>query len=240
MYPLSLELQYSKLWKDEVSRFAKQVNSVILKGVQAYSKEARADSYFFEPVVRLDVSDLRILLGQLKSQYGDFAPRKEFESQIKRNVQMIDAWSRDKTNSFIGKQYESMNSPRAGVVGGDRSAFRVPAIPISQKESTEVWNRVNQMIKEQSSLASNAFREHFDRVQKIVTDGLSKGLKYQDIASQIQNATGISERRAEFWAKDQTGKFFHNKVALDKQKQGFPDTIGEVKKIHEFEILTLM
>ncbi|EKR62446.1 phage protein F-like protein [Leptospira weilii str. 2006001853] len=222
MYPLSLELQYSKLWKDEVSRFAKQVNSVILKGVQAYSKEARADSYFFEPVVRLDVSDLRILLGQLKSQYGDFAPRKEFESQIKRNVQMIDAWSRDKTNSFIGKQYESMNSPRAGVVGGDRSAFRVPAIPISQKESTEVWNRVNQMIKEQSSLASNAFREHFDRVQKIVTDGLSKGLKYQDIASQIQNATGISERRAEFWAKDQTGKFFSQQSRFRQTKAGFP------------------
>lgn len=223
MYPLSLELQYARLWKDEVSRFAKQVNSVILKGVQVYSKEARADSYFFEPVVRLDVSDLRILLSQLKSQYGDFAPRKEFESQIKQNVQMIDAWSRDKTNSFIGKQYQSMNSPpRAGVVGGDRSAFRVPGISISQKESTEVWNRVSQMITEQSSLASNAFREHFDRVQKIVTDGLAKGLKYQDIASQIQNATGISERRAEFWAKDQTGKFFSQQSRLRQTRAGFP------------------
>ncbi|MCH1911042.1 hypothetical protein L9Z17_03300 [Leptospira noguchii] len=76
MYPLSLELQYSKLWKDEVSRFAKQVNSIILKGVQTYSIEARADSYSFEPVARLDVSDLRVLLNQLKNQYGDFAPGK--------------------------------------------------------------------------------------------------------------------------------------------------------------------
>ncbi|MCH1913749.1 hypothetical protein L9Z17_19045 [Leptospira noguchii] len=134
MYPLSLELQYSKLWKDEVSRFAKQVNSIILKGVQTYSIEARADSYSFEPVARLDVSDLRVLLNQLKNQYGDFAPRKEFESQIKRNVQMIDAWSRDKTATFLNKQLVSMNSPpRAGVVGGDRSLFRVPGIIVSQK-----------------------------------------------------------------------------------------------------------
>lgn len=231
MYPLSLELQYARLWREEVSRFAKQVNSTILKGVQAYSKETRADSYFFEPVVRLDVSDLRVLLGQLKNQYGDFAPRKEFESQIKRNVEHIDAWSRDKTNEFVKKQYNSMNSPpMAGVIGGDRSAFRVPGIPISQKESGEIWDRVNQMIKEQSSLASNAFREHFDRVQKIVTDGLSKGLKYQNIASQIQNATGISERRAEFWAKDQTGKFFSQQNKLRQANAGFPGFIWRTQK----------
>ncbi|EMM77063.1 minor capsid protein [Leptospira santarosai] len=231
MYPLSLELQYSKLWRDEVSRFAKQVNSIILNGVQTYSKEARADSYFFEPVVRLDVSDLRVLLNQLKNQYGDFAPRKEFESQIKQNVQMIDAWSRDKTNSFINKQYESMNSPpRAGVVGGDRSLFRVPGIPVSQKESGEIWDRVNKMITEQSSLASNAFRDHFDRVQKIVTDGLSKGLKYQDITSQIQNATGVSERRAEFWANDQTGKFFSQQNKLRQTNAGFPGFIWRTQK----------
>ncbi|WP_004472595.1 phage minor head protein [Leptospira santarosai] len=231
MYPLSLELQYSKLWRDEVSRFAKQVNSVILNGVQTYSKEARADGYFFEPVVRLDVSDLRVLLNQLKNQYGDFAPRKEFESQIKQNVQMIDAWSRDKTNSFINKQYESMNSPpRAGVVGGDRALFRVPGIPVSQKESGEIWDRVNKMITEQSSLASNAFRDHFDRVQKIVTDGLSKGLKYQDITSQIQNATGVSERRAEFWANDQTGKFFSQQNKLRQTNAGFPGFIWRTQK----------
>ncbi|MCH1913080.1 minor capsid protein [Leptospira noguchii] len=231
MYPLSLELQYSKLWKDEVSRFAKQVNSIILKGVQTYSIEARADSYSFEPVARLDVSDLRVLLNQLKNQYGDFAPRKEFESQIKRNVQMIDAWSRDKTATFLNKQLVSMNSPpRAGVVGGDRSLFRVPGIIVSQKESGEIWDRVNKMIKEQSSLASNAFRDHFDRVQKIVTDGLSKGLKYQDIALQIQNATGVSERRAEFWAKDQTGKFFSQQNKLRQTNAGFPGFVWRTQK----------
>ncbi|UOG61441.1 phage minor head protein [Leptospira noguchii] len=230
MYPLSLELQYSKLWKDEVLRFAKQINSVVLKGVQTYSKEARADSYFFEPVVRLDVSDLRALLNQLKNQYGDFAPRNEFETQIKRNVQMIDAWSRDKTNAFLNKQLGSMNAPPAGTIGGDRSSFRVPGIPIPQKESGEIWDRVNKMIKEQSSLASNAFRDHFDRVQKIVTEGLAKGLKYQDIASQIQNATGISERRAEFWAKDQTGKFFSQQSRLRQTKAGFPGYFWRTQK----------
>ncbi|MCH1911043.1 hypothetical protein L9Z17_03305 [Leptospira noguchii] len=154
---------------------------------------------------------------------------------------MIDAWSRDKTATFLNKQLVSMNSPpRAGVVGGDRSLFRVPGIIVSQKESGEIWDRVNKMIKEQSSLASNAFRDHFDRVQKIVTDGLSKGLKYQDIALQIQNATGVSERRAEFWAKDQTGKFSANKTNSGKQMPDFPASFGELKKTLRFEILIHM
>ncbi|MCH1910465.1 minor capsid protein [Leptospira noguchii] len=86
------------------------------------------------------------------------------------------------------------------------------------------------MIKEQSSLASNAFRDHFDRVQKIVTDGLSKGLKYQDIALQIQNATGVSERRAEFWAKDQTGKFFSQQNKLRQTNAGFPGFVWRTQK----------
>ncbi|MFQ3855944.1 phage minor head protein [Leptospira kirschneri] len=233
MYPLSLERQYSNLWKSEISKFAEEINSKVLTKVKEYTStsEARADSFFYTPVVRLDVSDLRGLLIQLKDQYGDFVPRKEFESQIKRNVHLIDAWSRDKTNEFVKKQYGNMNSPPiAGVVGGNRSDFRVPAIKIPEKESPQIWDKVNQIIKEQTNLASNAFRDHFEAVQKIVTDGLSKGLKYEDIAAKIKAATGISERRAEFWATDQTGKFFNQQSRLRQTKAGFPGYFWRTQK----------
>ncbi len=240
MYPLALEQQYGELFRDEFGVFAAELNRKFLSLAKKYIREnpnsdPRLDSVI-QPgqnhtEVKHDVSDLLKSLFALRDEYGDFPPRPKFESQIKRNIHQIDAWTRDKTGALIQGQNEMMGSPpRAGVSGGDRSQFRVPAVTLPTNESPLIWDRVNETISKNRKIASSAFKTHFSDVQSQIEDGIRNGTSYQDIAKKITETTDVSQSRAEFWAKDQAKNFFGEQSKIRQSAAGFPGFIWKTQK----------
>lgn len=240
MYPLALEQQYGELFREEFSVFAEKLNRKFLSVAKKYLRDnsntdPRLDSApEFEQnqtEVKHDISDLLKALFQLRDEYGDFPPRPKFESQIKRNIHQIDAWTRDKTSEVIQKQNEMMGSPpRAGVSGGDRSQFRVPAVTLPLSESPIIWDRVNETINKNRKIASSAFKSHFADVQSQIESGIRNGTSYQELAKKISETTEVSLSRAEFWAKDQAKNFYAEQTKLRQTAAGFPGFIWKTQK----------
>ncbi|TGL06488.1 phage head morphogenesis protein [Leptospira bouyouniensis] len=240
MYPLALEQQYGELFREEFAIFASELNRKFLSIAKKYIREnpntdPRLDTIASQgqnqTEVKHDVSDLLKSLFELRDEYGDFPPRPKFESQIKRNIHQIDAWTRDKTGALIQSQNELMGSPpRAGVSGGDRSQFRVPAVSLPTNESPVIWNRVNETINKNRKIASSAFKSHFADVQSQIEEGIRNGTSYQDIAKKISETTDVSQSRAEFWAKDQAKNFFAEQTKIRQTSAGFPGFYWKTQK----------
>jgi SPP1 gp7 family putative phage head morphogenesis protein len=240
MYPLALEQQYGELFREEFSVFAEELNRKFLSLAKKYLRDnpntdPRLDSTSEfdqnKTEVKHDISDLLKSLFQLRDEYGDFPPRPKFESQIKRNIHQIDAWTRDKTGEVIQKQNEMMGSPpRAGVSGGDRSQFRVPAVNLPASESPIIWDRVNETINKNRKIASSAFKSHFADVQSQIESGIRNGTSYQELAKKISETTDVSLSRAEFWAKDQAKNFYAEQTKLRQTAAGFPGFIWKTQK----------
>lgn len=240
MYPLALEQQYGDLFREEFTTFASELNRKFLSIAKKYirenpNKDPRLDSVTqigeYQTEVKHDVSDLLKSLFALRDEYGDFPPRQKFESQIKRNFHLIDAWTRDKTGELIQKENEMMGGPpKAGVSGGDRSQFRVPTVTLPTNESPVIWDRVNETINKNRRIASSAFKSHFSDVQSQIESGIRNGASYQEIAKKISEATEVSESRAEFWAKDQAKTFFAEQSKIRQTAAGFPGFYWKTQK----------
>lgn len=240
MYPLALEQQYGDLFREEFAVYAEELNRKFLSIAQKYirsnpNSDPRLDAVDQmkqnQTEVKHDVSDLLKSLFKLRDEYGDFPPRPKFESQIKRNIHQIDAWTRDKTGEVFQKQNEVMGSPpKSGVSGGDRSQFRVPAVTLPSNESPIIWERVNETINRNRKIASSAFKSHFSDVQSQIETGIRNGDSYQDLAKKISDTTDVSQARAEFWAKDQAKNFFAEQSKIRQTQAGFPGFYWKTQK----------
>lgn len=71
------------------------------------------------------------------------------------------------------------------------------------------------------NLINVAYKEHYEAIQSAVLKGIQSGQTSKDIAKEISAITGVSKSKAEFWAQDQTSKFFGDIQKFNQVSSGF-------------------
>lgn len=80
---------------------------------------------------------------------------------------------------------------------------------------------INATIGNNVSLIDIAYKEHYDKIQTVIKEGLQEGLSTDKIAEKISAATGVSKSKADFWAQDQTSKFYGDVQRFNQTSAGY-------------------
>ncbi|MCE9501859.1 MAG: hypothetical protein K8R21_15365 [Leptospira sp.] len=245
MYPLNLESDYEKLWQKEFSKIFADINrkiyarlkdtladNAITLGDIAIKNQRSGDSDGFHPekVAKFDDSALIKYLQDLQQQFGPTISSENFQKKIQKNLFLVNAWARDKTTESIRAQYVKMKSPpMAGQLQPNHPIYRVPAIPLPDN-APQVLENINKTMMRQADLSKSLFAEHMKNIQAVVSESLRKGESTKTIAEKLQRATGVSESKAKFWAKDQVSKFFGEQTKINQAAAGIPGYIWRTMK----------
>lgn len=68
--------------------------------------------------------------------------------------------------------------------------------------------KIEAFTRENVSLIRSIASDHFTDIEKRVARGMTEGLRWEEIASGLEERYGVSESRAKLIARDQAGKFF--------------------------------
>ncbi|MCB1144717.1 MAG: minor capsid protein [Leptospiraceae bacterium] len=70
-------------------------------------------------------------------------------------------------------------------------------------------------------LIGKAYEEHYQTIKEVIEDGIKTGKTTDEIAKILSEKTGISKRKAEFWAQDQTSKYYGEVTKFNQTSAGF-------------------
>jgi SPP1 gp7 family putative phage head morphogenesis protein len=224
MYPLHLEKESAQIFRKIVSRKFKEINKEILHSLKkdlqrSNSSQITMDSSDF--VIRMDSPELDRLLNDIRPT----ASLNDLErKQMIKSMASLDAWARSQVSSQIDNQVSKMNNPprRPGVISSNRSTFRVPAIQLGNPESEQVIENLKYQVNKNIDEVSNLWKNHGDEVRNLVKENIAKGTRYSDLAKEIEKKTGVDEKRAESWARDQSQRFVSEQESIRAKNAGFP------------------
>ncbi|WP_000283224.1 phage minor head protein [Leptospira interrogans] len=210
MYPIALEQQYSKLFLTDFDRYAKALLSTV----------RNSDELSYAPN-----------LNKFKNSYTE---DPKLVKKIEYQFELIKTWAIDKTNVEIAKIIER----RLGETVATKLTFGLspsvkrqtkqdatdpvfPTILIPEATSEQIRSLVNDYVSTNMRLSQVAKDEFFEKVQTQIYQGIRKGSSYSTITEEILNANGgIARSKAEFWARDQVGKFFGTATRLQQTGSG--------------------
>ena len=226
MYPFNLELQYKK---DFAGRFAKYAKPFTQEVIARLRSEHRADS---DVSVRVDsLEDMLEYIRKLREKYGERIEAEKLEKIIKKDFTQIDAWARDKSNEVMGKMYSRLNTPQPPSVTGR---------PTPKGQAGELWmttvkpfnnlsqpnkDLIDEAVKRNVHLINEKYKAHFDDIERIVKENILSGKSRKEIAKELMETTGVNISQAEFWARDQSSKFFGEATRIRQQGAGIPGYI---------------
>ena len=75
-------------------------------------------------------------------------------------------------------------------------------------------------VKQNVDLITTIPKQYLDRVESSVVSGLNEGKLTKTIAKEIKEATGVTQRRADFIANDQLGKVYGDTTRARQEKLG--------------------
>ena len=218
MYPFALEKQYKKFFVREFEKLAKPFTREVIARLKS---EIRADS---DTSIRADsATEMLTFIRGLRAEYGDKIETEKLKAIVKKNSTLLDAWSRDMTNDMLGKMYSRLNTPQSPSVTGR---------PTPSGKSGELWmttvnprnnlneNLIDQFVKRNVSLINDAYKSHFNDIERVVKEGLFSGKGHKAIARELTDATGVHISKTSFWARDQASKFFGETTRIRQEGAG--------------------
>lgn len=146
------------------------------------------------------------IIRELKSneaRYQSDAPANELRAIIaaarKRYLERFPIAMTKRLAKNFYKRIDSYNSKKMG------SAFKALGIDLESALKREnLTDYAGIAIQNQVDLISSISGEYFDKVEKIVYNGMQSGLDHEALGKKIQEATGVSAKRAKFIARDST------------------------------------
>lgn len=224
MYPVHLENQTAKIFKKIFSRKFKEINREILSGIKAELESRKSTGLVLDSendVIRLDSDELDRLLSEVRPIAGLSDSERR---QAVKSMASLDAWARSQVKSQIDNQMKRMNNPppRPGIIQSNRSSFRVPAITLGETETAQVLDNLKSQVNQNFDTVSEIFKKHGDEVRNLVKENVAKGTSYSDLAKEIEKKTGVDEKRAELWARDQSQRFVSEQETIRAKSAGFP------------------
>ena len=92
-------------------------------------------------------------------------------------------------------------------------------------ETVGIQRALKQAAELNANLITTTRAEFLDRIGTITEEAVGKGIPGRVLAKQYQQLTGVTTRRAKFWARDQVGKMLGNFNQIRQQEAGFPGYI---------------
>lgn len=238
MYPINLESQYEKYFKSIFKMYCDRILTPLLPVIKNGLADVKNDS------ARGDAaSDIFSFVESLRHKYGDFISEKRLGAEIAQNFNLIDEWSRAKTTAAIQKMYSRLNTPQLQNITGRKTPEGLPGelwgSPINLKK-TVTDSFINKTVASNVALIKTAGKEYFDDISDIVKKGIAKGESYDSIRDTLMDRTGAHASRAQFWARDQVGKFFGDVTRMRQENAGIPGYVwrtmedGGVRDSHRF------
>ena len=179
-----------------VRKLAKEIEAEVLPIVE----QEEAEYQVGDAVPTFDAWADRIIaaLRKVAKQFVGESLEEQYERLAKRTVSMAEAES---TSAFV----KSVNE----AVGVDVSKM------LNEEDMAEY---VQAAAHQNAQLIKSVPEQHLQRVEEAVLGGVRGGDRPEKIARQIREATGITARRAQEIARDQTAKI-HGEVTERRQKQ---------------------
>lgn len=206
MYPIALEKQYVRFITREFLAIADEIVTRIkheLKKEIAFdsNNRMRADS----------ITNLMIFLQQLKEQYGNRIDQRVLEGKVKKHFSMVDAWSRDKTYEDCKKLYARLSTPESD------GKLYIPTISMRKTLNEEL---IDNTVRRNVGLINEVYKNYFNDIAGVVKTGILNGDGFAVITNKLQAKTNVSLSKAQFWARDQIGKFFGQTTKIRQQEAG--------------------
>jgi SPP1 gp7 family putative phage head morphogenesis protein len=195
LYPLTVETQYRQEII-EILRYAReQVNSILVPQLQSI-----IDIYQMSRTFKKDSAydDLTELLNSIRT----LVQRKNTKSQVDQLAQN----AASATSIFNRRQVTEAYKRGVGV----DPLLNEPWLG----EELQSFAFLN------SRLITTVPEKYLDDIQQQIFDGMGQGLRASEIASNLVDAYGVSERRAALIARDQIGKLNGNLNMLRNQSLG--------------------
>ena len=153
---------------------------------------------------------------------ADELVRKELEPLIKYR---LDASKSDKIQDAFDKienQFFDKLVPRkkmetyARMIADDTNRHAraqlgrqiVAAFGVDVSREPNLVDQITGFVGENVSLIRSLPSTYFDDIEKLVTRSVSKGDRWESISQDMQDRLGVSKKRADLIARDQTGKLF--------------------------------
>lgn len=206
MYPIALEKQYVRFVTKEFLAIADEIIAHIKRELK---KEITFDS---NAKMRADsITNIMIFLQQLKEQYGNRIDQRILEGKVKKHFSLVDAWSRDKTYEECKKIYARLSKPQSD------GKLYIPTISIRKTFNEEL---IDSAVRRNVSLINEVYKNYFNDIADIVKTGVLNGDGFATITNKLQAKTNVSLSKAQFWARDQIGKFFGQTTKIRQQEAG--------------------
>lgn len=138
--------------------------------------------------------------------------RKSIQPKINETI-LESQFIAEKINRFNRKQFENITESTFG-------------FDIFQNEPW-LQDQLKLFSSQNAQLITSLPDQELERVSGIVERGLQEGKSYKDVAKEIKNSFGITDRRAKLIARDQTKKLNSSLTKLRQQELGVEEYIWQ-------------
>jgi len=220
LFPKALAQQFERLFVSIFRRLAtKEVNQLIKQ--IAKDPDFKTDS--FESVVDE--------IEKKKKRFITFAESKQLTILIQKQMKKFDAWSKSRIEISLKK---SVREIKFGVSGlkkiGSESITKRTLIGIELQEAGVTAARLDILVKANVDLIRTMSRDFFPKIESLVKEGVQKGFSNKMTARLMRKELAIGERRAKFWARDQTAKAVSGFNKDRQMNAGIPGFLWRTQK----------
>lgn len=195
-FPNQIEKEYADFTKKQAQKFKDLFERLVapqLKNLYEESQSIRPDS-----MTRHDnwAATIALLLSQVETQWD-----REFAREVPQIRELA-----NKTSDFNDKEFRRVVNSVVGVNPLRSEPWLAPQLELYFRENVR--------------LIKNIAEDLTTQVEGIIARGFSQGLRFEEIASQLNDRFDIGERRAVNVARDQVQRLNSNLTELRQKEVG--------------------
>ena len=187
-----------------------RVNGTSLAELRSYNRIVIADYAKLRRTTRTDSigTDVDAYVEALVAKYGRWFSKNN--DVLQRSIALVEKNARvGNAVRFNFAMRQALNRKGQSVLYPDLSIGTEEGIP---QEVSSAWQEQQlALIKKDGTTGPNAVpsipAEHFERLRKIVQEAVHSGDSVDDLAAKLSELDGVSARRGELIARDQTNKY---------------------------------
>ena len=187
LYPHGIEREYKSLMQVVIDacKTAVALNMGLIESIVKSSPFKNDEVEYWAEVIAATEIARRIieLSAKLQESFSMYANQQKIERELKKVT--------SRANEFNSKQFKAVL----------RSALQVDVF----QHEPELNNLLGVWAQENVRLIKTIPTQYFGEIERITSEGFKTGALTRDIASQIETAGGVSQKRAFFIARDQMG-----------------------------------
>ena len=227
-YPIALELEYGKLWASVVAKVCKNFCLSVLQAgkeiaaaaTSALSADRQAERADSQDALRYDeptLAEVLAFINELKEKEGSRINTAVLKSHIKKQLKLIDAWSRSKTSEVLQRNITRLTMPQPAE--GQAVELLMQFVNLHRGVSEEF---IDAAVDKNVGLIKQLLGASLDSIAAVAKESFVAGEGHAALTKRLMTQAGAVEKKAKFWARDQASKFFGAVTKERQTKAGLP------------------